>query len=33
MPADAFIRTRPRTVLSYLMQPVTNQLSRAFRER
>jgi len=33
MPADAFIRTRSRTVLSYLLQPVTDQLNRAFRER
>ncbi|HMB47076.1 MAG TPA: HlyD family efflux transporter periplasmic adaptor subunit [Afifellaceae bacterium] len=33
MPADAFIRTRSRTVLSYLLQPVTDQLTRAFRER
>lgn len=33
MPADAFIRTRPRTVLSYLLQPVSDQLSRAFREQ
>lgn len=33
MPAEAFIRTRSRTVLSYLLQPVIDQLSRAFRER
>lgn len=32
MPADAFIRTRPRTVLNYLVQPITEQLNRAFRE-
>jgi multidrug efflux pump subunit AcrA (membrane-fusion protein) len=33
MPAETFIRTRSRTVLSYLLQPVTDQLRRAFREQ
>ena len=32
MPADAFIQMRSRTVLSYLLQPLTDQVSRAFRE-
>ncbi len=32
MPANTFIKTTPRTVLSYLVQPVTEQLARAFRE-
>ena len=32
MPANTFIKTKPRTVLSYLVQPVTEQLTRAFRE-
>jgi HlyD family secretion protein len=32
MPADAFIQTRMRTALSYLVKPVTDQLARALRE-
>lgn len=32
MPVDAFIKTEDRTILSYLVQPFTDQLSRAFRE-
>lgn len=32
MPADAFIQMQSRTVLSYLLQPLTDQFSRAFRE-
>lgn len=32
MPVEAFIRTRERTLLSYLVQPFTNQITRAFRE-
>ncbi|MEM7618902.1 MAG: HlyD family efflux transporter periplasmic adaptor subunit [Pseudomonadota bacterium] len=32
MPAEAYIQTDSRTVLSYLMKPFTDQLSRALRE-
>lgn len=32
MPAEIFIRTGQHTILSYLIEPVTFQLSRAFRE-
>lgn len=32
MPAEAFIRTGPRTPLAYLLQPVTDYFRRAFRE-
>ncbi len=32
MPVEAFIQTAARSVLSYLVKPVTDQLSRAFRE-
>ena len=33
MPVEAFIQTGERTVLSYLMKPLTDQLNRAFRGR
>jgi len=33
MPAEALIRTRERTPLSYLIQPLMDQVWRAFRER
>ena len=33
MPVEAFIQTRPRTVISYLAKPVTDQLARTFREK
>ena len=33
MPADVQIRTVDRTVLSYLMKPLQDQVSKAFRER
>lgn len=33
MPADVHIRTGDRTVLSYLVKPVLDQMERAFRER
>jgi HlyD family secretion protein len=33
MPVEAFIETSPRTALSYLTKPLTDQLERAFRER
>ena len=33
MPVEALIQTSPRTVLSYLVKPFQDQLSRAFREK
>lgn len=33
MPVEAFISTSDRTALSYLVKPVTDQFTRAFRER
>jgi HlyD family secretion protein len=33
MPADAFIQTSSRTLMSYLMKPISDQLKRAFREK
>jgi HlyD family secretion protein len=33
MPAEVFIETDKRTMLSYLVKPVTENLARAFRER
>lgn len=33
MPAELFIETTPRTVLSYLMKPLADQARRAFREK
>ena len=32
MPAELYIKTRERTFLGYLMQPVRDSMSRAFRE-
>lgn len=32
MPAEVMITTQPRTVLNDLMQPLTDQVNRAFRE-
>ncbi len=32
MPAEAFIRTRNRSAISYLLKPLTDNLNRAFRE-
>ena len=32
MPVDIFLQTEARTVLSYLVQPLQDQISRAFRE-
>ena len=32
MPAEAFIRTGERSPISYLLQPLTDQISRTFRE-
>ena len=33
MPAEVFIRTDERTVMSYLFKPLQDQAMRAFRER
>jgi HlyD family secretion protein len=33
MPVEAFVQTGERTVISYLVKPVTDQLARTFRER
>jgi HlyD family secretion protein len=33
MPVDAFIQTEARTVLSYLIKPLRDQIAKAFRER
>lgn len=33
MPAEVFIQTNPRTVMSYLAKPLYDQITRAFRER
>jgi HlyD family secretion protein len=33
MPVEAFIQTAPRTVMSYLVKPMQDQITRAFRER
>jgi HlyD family secretion protein len=33
MPVEALIQTSPRTVMSYLIKPLHDQLSRAFREK
>jgi HlyD family secretion protein len=33
MPVDAFIQTEARTVLSYLIKPLRDQIVKAFRER
>jgi HlyD family secretion protein len=33
MPVESFVQTGERTMLSYLMKPLNDQLMRAFRER
>ena len=33
MPVDAYIETGERTMISYLMKPLSDQMSRAFREK
>ena len=33
MPVEAFVQTSPRTVMSYLVRPLHDQLARAFREK
>ena len=33
MPVEAFVQTGDRTMFSYLMKPLSDQLMRAFREK
>jgi HlyD family type I secretion membrane fusion protein len=33
MPAVAYMRTRPRTMMEYLLEPVTDAMQRSFREQ
>jgi HlyD family secretion protein len=33
MPVEAFVQTGDRTMMSYLVKPLKDQLMRAFRER
>jgi HlyD family secretion protein len=33
MPVETFIQTDERTVISYLLKPVHDQVTRAFREK
>jgi HlyD family secretion protein len=33
MPVEAFIQTTERRVASYLVRPLSDQISRAFREK
>jgi HlyD family secretion protein len=33
MPAEIFVQTGERAVLSYLVKPLSDQIARAFRER
>ena len=33
MPVDAFVQTGERTVISYLMKPLSDQIVKAFREK
>jgi HlyD family secretion protein len=33
MPVEAFVQTSPRTVISYLVRPLHDQIARAFREK
>ena len=33
MPAEVFLQTTSRTMLSYLLKPITEQLARMFNER
>jgi HlyD family secretion protein len=32
MPVESFLQTSPRTVMSYLIKPLRDQVMRAFRE-
>ena len=33
MPVEAFIQTSPRTVMSYLVKPMRDQIAKAFKGR
>src|SRR6185503_18434392 len=33
MPVDAFVQTGDRTVMAYLMKPLSDQIARAFKEK
>jgi HlyD family secretion protein len=33
MSIEAFVQTTPRTVLSYLVRPLQDQIERSFREK
>jgi HlyD family secretion protein len=33
MPVESFVQTGERTVISYLVKPLYDQLTRAFREK
>lgn len=33
MPVEGFIKTQDRSVISYLMKPLSDHIERAFRER
>ncbi len=33
MPVEAYVQTSPRTVLSYLVEPLHDQIQKAFREK
>jgi HlyD family secretion protein len=33
MPVEAFVQTDTRTVMSYLLKPLHDQIAKAFRER
>ena len=33
MPAEVYLATRSRMILSYILKPLTDMLARAFRER
>ena len=33
MPVEAFVKTDERTVMSYLIKPMHDQIMRAFREK
>jgi len=33
MPVETFIRTGDRTVISYLVKPLTDQINKTWRER
>jgi HlyD family secretion protein len=33
MPVESFVQTSPRTVMSYVLKPLNDQFTRAFREK